>query len=547
MMTAVVPEYQTLMRRFETLAATRLPWERSWQELAEYVLPRRGDQYGHGMSGPHRSARLFDSTAIEANELLAAGLHAMLTSPATPWFELVVKDEDLARIQEVRLWLDDAARRMHAALNASNFQTEIHELYLDLGCFGTAAMSIESDPRQMLRFSTRPLSEIYFAEDACGRTDTVFRKFTLTPAQLKERWGEACGQRILTQAKRGDDDAITVLHAVFPRDAMASGWIRGHAGMAYASVYLLPDERRILHRGGFNELPYVIPRWSKVAGDVMGRSPAMKALADIKMLNEICKTTIKAAQKVVDPPLLVADDGVMLPVRTTPASLNYARFLADGTDPIRPLRTSSDVGLGLRMEESRRAAIRSAFFVNQLQLAGNAQMTATEVLQRTEEKLRLLGPMLGRLQSELLLPVIERVYGLMTRGGGLPPPPPVLSLSEIDVVYVSPLARAQRQTEAQGFLRLMQSLDPLIAVQPDVVDAIDGDAVLRHLAGLFAIPHALLREDRSVLAMRLAREQEQALAESKDDAERLAQGLARLGVRLDAPLDGVAAGAGDGS
>lgn len=494
-----------LMRRFDELRARRLTWESHWQELADYVLPRRADVIGPGVPGDKRNDRLFDGTAIEANELLASGLHGMLTGPATQWFELGLKDSRLSQDQDVRAWLDEAARRMHATLNTSNFQTEVHELYLDLGCFGTAVMFIEDDVERGLRFSTRPLNEIFIDQNAEGRIDTVYRRFTFTARQAVQRWGErAVGPRVARLYRDRPNADVTLLHVVMPREGTHPAR-QGAQDLPFASIYLDIDGDQVLSVGGFHEFPYVVPRWSKAAGEAFGRSPAMKALPDIKMLNEMCRTTIKAAQKVVDPPLLIADDGVMLPVRTTPASLNYTRFLADGGDPIRPLRTSADVGLGLQMEEGRRNAIRAAFFVNQLQMAGSPQMTATEVLQRTEEKLQVLGPMLGRLQSEFLSPLVERIYGLMVRAGQLPAPPPHLAGIPMNIVYISPIARAQRSTEAQSLLRLMEIAQPLARIQPDIGDNIDADAALRHLWSLFSIPQALLRDQGEVETRRSQR------------------------------------------
>lgn len=494
-----------LTRRFEELRARRLTWESHWQEVADFVLPRRGNIYGMDTPGGKRSQRIYDGTAMEANELLAAGLHGMLTSPATPWFELALKDADLARDQQARAWLDETARRMHAAFNTSNFQTEVHELYLDLGCFGTAAMFVEDDVERGLRFSTRALSEIFIDQNADGRIDTVFRRFDIPARHALQLWGEgSVGTRIQGLCRERPDATLCLLHAVFAREE-CDRRRRDAKSLPFASVYIDLDGDHVIAEGGFNEFPYVVPRWTKSAGEVFGRSPAMKALPEIKLLNEMCRTTIRAAQKVVDPPMLVADDGVVLPVRTAPSSLNFARFLADGRDPIRPLQTNANVGIGLQMEETRRDAIRSAFFVNQLQIVGSPQMTATEVLHRAEEKLRVLGPMLGRLQSEFLGPLVERAYGSLMRAGRLPPPPPSLAGAAMDVAYVSPIAREQRSTEAQGLLRLMEIAAPLAQVQPDLTDNIDGDAALRHLWTLFSQPQALLRDPAEVESMRMAR------------------------------------------
>lgn len=517
---------EKLIKRFEALKSKRVTWEGHWQELADFILPRKADIVTVRTPGEKRTHRLFDATAIEANELLASALHGMLTSPQAPWFELTLRDRELAADEAVKGWLENVAGRMTTTLNNSNFQTEIHEVYLDLGCFGTAALFIEEDEEALVRFSARPLSEIFIAQDRRGKVDTVFRKFPFTGRQAVQLWGEkAVGERILKKFREAPDEEAQILHAVFPRADRLPGRSDG-VNMPVASIYLDIEARHVIAEGGFEEMPYTVARWTKATGETFGRSPGMKGLADIKMLNEMCKTTLKAAQKVVDPPMLVADDGVMLPVRTTPASLNYARFLADGSDPIRPLQTGGNLPIGLEMEEQRRKAIRSAFFVDQLQLVGGPQMTATEVLQRTEEKLRLLGPVLGRLHSELLRPLIDRVFAIMFRADELPPPPHALKGGDIDVEYVSPIAKAQRATRAQGLLRVFEVAAPLTAAQPEMLDNIDGDAVVRELWDLFSVPGGLLRERKAVSAIRQARGQAAAEEAAKDDAERLVKGAA---------------------
>ena len=183
--------------------------------------------------------------------------------------------------------------------------------------------------------------------------------------------------------------------------------------MPFESVYLEYKNGNELSVSGFKEFPFVVPRYLKASHEIYGRSPAMTALPDVKMLNEMSKTTIKAAQKQVDPPLLVPDDGFLLPVRTVPGGLNFYR---SGTrDRIEPLNIGANNPLGLNMEEQRRDAIRAVFYVNQLMMQQGPQMTATEVIQRNEEKMRLLGPVLGRLQSELLKPLIDRVFNILLR------------------------------------------------------------------------------------------------------------------------------------
>ena len=214
-------------------------------------------------------------------------------------------------------------------------------------------------------------------------------------------------QDVQSKAKKDPYEEIEILHAVYPRsDFNPTKKIKL---ICHLNLFIWNTKMVMNYLyGGFREFPFVVPRYLKASNEIYGRSPAMTALPDVKMLNEMSKTTIKAAQKQVDPPLLVPDDGFLLPVRTVPGGLNFYR---SGTrDRIEPLNIGANNPLGLNMEQQRRESIRAVFYVNQLMMQQGPQMTATEVIQRNEEKMRLLGPVLGRLQSELLKPLIDRVF-----------------------------------------------------------------------------------------------------------------------------------------
>jgi hypothetical protein len=241
------------------------------------------------------------------------------------------------------------------------------------------------------------------------------------------------------------------------------------------------------------------PRFVKDSVSTYGRSPAMTALPDVKMLNKMSETTIKAAQKQIDPPLMVPDDGFMMPVRTTPGALNFYR--AGTRDRMEPLNIGANNPLGLNMEEQRRNAIRQAFYVDQLLLGQGPTMTATEVLQRNEEKMRLLGPVLGRLQAELLQPLISRSFALLLRNGLLPPAPEELQGQDIDIEYVSPLAKAQKLTDLQAMLRGFEILLQVSQVAP-VTDYLDGDAMVQYLVETAGLPARVIRSASEVEQVR---------------------------------------------
>jgi len=517
-----------LLRRFGKLVTQRQTWESHWQEVADYMMPRKADVTKQRSKGDKRSELIFDSSPLHAVELLSASLHGMLTNPSVPWFSLSFKNIDIIDKDAANEWLESATEKMYEAFNRSNFQQEIFELYHDLITFGTASMFIEEDAEDIVRFSTRHIGEIYISENNKGRIDTVFRKFKISARAAIQQFGEKnVSNSLRGTAIKDPYEEVTILHVVYPRENYDPKK-KDAKNMPFASCYIELDNKNEISQSGFNEFPYVVPRYLKASFEIYGRSPAMTALPDVKMLNEMCKTTIKAAQKQVDPPLLVPDDGFILPVRTVPGGLNFYR--AGTRDRIEPLNIGANNPLGLNMEEQRRNAIRDTFYVNQLMMQSGPQMTATEVIQRNEEKMRLLGPVLGRLQSELLKPMIDRVFAIMLRKNLFMRPPEFLAGQDIQIEYVSPLAKAQRNSELQSITRALQLFGSLSNVAP-VFDHIDTDALVSHLADLVGVPAKVLNSQAQVNAIR---QQKQQAAQQQQQMQMLNQ-VSKAGGQI-APL-----------
>ena len=496
---------KSLLKRFDRLSSQRQNWETHWQEVADYMMPRKADVTKLRSRGDKRTELIFDSSPLQAVELLAASLHGMLTNPSTPWFSLRFKNEEMDNEDEAKEWLESATETMYTAFNRSNFQQEIFELYHDLITFGTAAMFIEEDDEDLLKFSTRHINEIYIAENEKGRIDTVYRKFKISARAAIQRFGNTVSTKVTTIANKDPYEEIEIVHAVYPRSDF-NPTKQDSSNMPFESVYIEYASGDELSVSGFREFPFVVPRYLKASHEIYGRSPAMTALPDVKMLNEMSKTTIKAAQKQVDPPLLVPDDGFILPVRTVPGGLNFYR--AGTRDRIEPLNIGANSPLGLNMEEQRRNAIRNAFYVNQLMMQQGPQMTATEVIQRNEEKMRLLGPVLGRLQSELLKPLIDRAFNILLRKNQFRPAPDFLSGQDIEIEYVSPLAKAQKSTELQSIMRAIEIMGSLANVAP-VFDHVNMDNLVRHLADIVGVPQKILKPKSQLNAERQQKQQQQ--------------------------------------
>ncbi|MFP4476809.1 MAG: portal protein [Desulfatibacillaceae bacterium] len=509
----------SLIRRHEALGAERARWESTWQDILDHVLPRRAGILGADTPGARRGAKVYDSTPTRALVRLAAALNSMLTNPASRWFHLEVEDPEQNARQETRAWLEQVATAIQRGLEASNFATEVHETYLDLGCLGTACMFMEEGADTDFNFSTRHIREVYVAEDDKGRVDTVFRKFSLTARQMLRRWGaDACGERIAEQARKKPEDRRDILHCVLPRDE----WRPGRAGrenLPWASVWVDLETRRRLDEGGYHEFPYCVPRWLKASGEKYGRSPALDALADIRTLNAMARTLLVTGEKVANPPLNVPDENTC--VKNTPGGINYydTRTMAR----IEPIAVGANLPLNFEMIREKRDAVADAFFANQLQLIDSRRMTAEEVRARVAENLRVLGPTFGRLQSEFFAPVVARCYGILLRNGKLPEPPASLAGQPIAVRYKSPLARSQRAHEAQAVSLLAGTALDWARTLPEVLDNVDLDAAIRALGEMDGVPAELLRPVRQRDAMRKRR----AALEEMRTRLALTQGLAQ--------------------
>ena len=495
------PRASALMKRYQTLQTNRSHWESHWQELGDYVCPRKADITKKRTGGDKRTELIFDGTAIHAAELMSASLHGMLTNAATPWFDLRYENDELNGDDEAKEWLEGATDVMYQHLARSNFQEQIHELYSDLVTFGTGVIFIENDENDGFRFSTRHIAECYVSENEQGRVDTVFRKYKTTARAAVRQFGEQeVTQRI---AKLNTDDPyaeIELLHIVMPREDRDRRK-KNAVNKPFASIYLDPAEKMIIGESGYDEFPYCVPRFLKASFEIgYGRSPAMTALPDTKMVNKMSEVVIRASQLQIHPPLMVPADGFMLPVRTTPGGLNFYR---SGTrDRIEPLNIGANNPLGEMQLEQRRQAIRAAFYVDQLILGQGPQMTATEVVQRTEEKMRLLGPVLGRLQAELLQPLIGRCFAILSRQKAFAAAPPMLREGNIDIEYVSPLAKAQRTGDIQGILQMIEFLMPLMQLDQGVADYLDMDGLAKHIIKVTGTPAAVVRGEGEVAGIR---------------------------------------------
>lgn len=529
---------QHLLDRFDGLKTGRSNFEYIWQEIADNLLGRR-DFVTKRSPGERRDHRIYDSTAFKSTELLSAALHSMLTNTESTWFGLSLEDMDRMRHPDAVKWMEAATEITAISFSRpqANFTPQAHELYFDLVAFGTGAQYIEEVATQGAMFSSRPLQETYISEDRFGRVDTVFRKFELTARNAVAAFPDpGMGPRRFVHEGK-PDELFEFLHVVLPNDQLVPG-NKDWTGMPYSEYYIsIQDKAPTQPVRGHWEMPYQTPRWVKDAGEMYGRGPGVVALPDAMMLNEMSRTTLKGAQKAVDPPGYMPNDGILSNLRFQPGGITIVDsnfFERTNGQPISFQQQVANVGLGVEMEERRAKSVQRAFHHELLQMFEDPRMTATQVLELSRTAQRLLSPVLGRQRVEYLEPMVERVFGINLRMGKFPEIPDVLQGQDIKIDYISPVSRAQKADEANAVTRVLSQALEVAQVDPSVMDNFDLDATFRYLAEANNVPSKVMSDPRVMKALREARAKQQEaqrkhemMMEAGQMAARLEPGMAK--------------------
>ena len=503
-----------ILRRQEKMQTDRAVFEQHWREIAERILPRSDYFRVNRQPGDKHTERVFDATAALALERFAAAMESMLTPRTQKWHRLKAVEPDLMEDPQVKLWMDQVTQLLFNVRYApkANFASQANEAYMSLGAFGTGAMFIDEAIGSGIRYRSVHLSELFIAENHQGVIDTVIRKFPMTARQMAQKFGiDKCSEKVKTAAEKSPEQTFDVLHAVLPNEDIKTGR-KDYRGMAFSSCYIDYDGRTYLSEGGYRSMPYAVGRYVTTVKEIYGRSPAMTVLPDIKMLNEMSKTVIRAAHKLVDPPLLLQEDGALQAFDLRPGALNFGGVNEQGQQLVHPLQTGARIDIGQDMMDQRRKVINDAFLVTLFQILVEApQMTATEAMLRAQEKGSLLAPTMGRQQSEFLGPLIEREIDILAHAGALPPMPDALKHAGgiVDVEYVSPLNRAQRSEDGVAILRTLESITPLAQIDPKVMMVFDPEAIARELADINGVPEKVMRTPDQIAAM----EEQQAQAQ----------------------------------
>ena len=512
------PTRDRLFTRWGQLKSERASWLMHWQEITSYLLPRNGRFYREDRNrGWRRHNAIYDNTGTRALRTLGAGMLAGATSPARQWFRLATPDPELNSFQPVKMWLDDVTKRMQLVFQKSNTYRALHTMYEELGAFGTAVSVVLPDFNEAIHHYGVPCGEYCISTDAQGKVCTMYREFEMTVSQIVKEFGyKNCSTSVQNQYDRGSlDQWVPVIHAIEPR-ADRDTKKRDSKNMPWGSWYFEVggEDGKFLRESGFEQFPVLAPRWSTAGGDIYGHSPGMEALGDIKQLQHEQLRKAQAIDYQTKPPLQVPASMKNRDVETLPGGISFVDGASQG------IRSAFEVNLNLNYLlqdiQDVRERVRGAFHADlflMLQSAPYMRMTATEVAERHEEKLLMLGPVLERLHNELLDPLVEITFTRMLSAGIVPPAPEELQGMDLNVEFVSMLAQAQRAIGTNSVDRFVGNLGAIAQMKPDVLDKFDSDQWADIYADMLGVDPSLIIADKDVALVRQARNQAMAAKE----------------------------------
>jgi hypothetical protein len=533
---------KALLRRAQEMFASseRQNSESMWSVLSEYIIPNQFGNFNATYSGGTKNTtNLYDSTACSCASDLASTLHTLVTNEAIKWAKFRFSNEALNEDLEASVWLEKANNILLSALSASNFNTEVNKGYNSYVALANMALSLEEKNPEATSFSgfsfrALHLSQLAWAEDESGMVDTVFRKFKLSARNAVAKYPDTISAEIRKTAEKNPDQMFNFYYCLYPNDAksiqVSSVGLARPENRPFVKVILDADKGNILEVDGFYEFPVMCVRWDTMPEELYGRGPGHIALGDIKTLNKLQENTLSMMAMAVRPPLMAVERGVLGNVNFKPGAITVVRDQASLT----AFQTGTRWDVAANSIEELRNSIKGIFFIDKIIFPPRNQtgaMTATEVTERVNQMQKVLGPTLGRLNSELLNPLIRRAFGILLRRGVFPPLPEILNnnMAGINIEYVNPLARAQRIEEVQSIQSWVQYLAFLASTgKIEALDNIDIDGSARLAAKILGVPETAIATPDEMDQERQARAQQQQQAMALEAGVKTADMQAKL-------------------
>lgn len=531
------PRAVTKIKHYQLIKGLRANFESYWQTLHDYFYVESPDVNTETYPGTELNFNnLWDSTSLEAADVLASGFMNYLTPPTSRWFRLKPKNLALSENKAVGNFLEDVASEVNDALNTSNFYGQVIASYKASGVYGTSILLEEADVEEDIRFLNLPIKQVCLVEDARGRISEYYIEFEYTAYQAMTRWGDSVlNAEMQKEAKDRSDKKYQYLLFIGRRynlDVTKTN----KQNMPIEALWIDIKQKVIVEEGGYNEFPAMTHRFDKRPNIAWGFSPAMKALPMARLLNAIAKTNLRAMMKQTDPPIALPENAFIMPFNANPRAINYYKKTAlDSGKDIFPFGNYGHPEVGMQALEYYSMKVKSLMY-NDVFLAFDnitKQMNNPEVMERINEKMTMLGPAVGRFTGEVLDPIIIRTIGILYRRGRLPKvPDEMMEDPTYEIDYVSQLAQSQKRSEMNALISALNLTGQIAQFAPEVLDKVNGDKTIDNVWDVTGANIRILRSDSEIDAIRANRAEQAAKAQSMALLEQGA-GIVEKGANVD--------------
>ena len=499
-------------------------WLPHWKELNMYIEPKTGKFLVSDVNnGAKKDQKIYNGRGRLALRTLTSGMMSGTTSPSRPWFNLKVGEALMQNIS-VRRWLDEVEQSIYSSFARSNLYTELPKLYKSMALYGIGAMMALEDYQDVTRFYTFSVGEFFVANDERLKVGT----YQLSVQQVVDEFE---WENVSDDVKRKYNsnnlyEKIDIVHMVQRNDDRDPD-AKDNKNMMYRSVHFEKNRKEgdgkgkdgFLKESGFKRFPLFCPRWEVESTDDYGTGPGFDALADVKQLQIEQKRKLQSIDRMANPPVVAPSTMIGKNTSTLPGGVTYS----DERDSGKGIRALYQVDprinelmLDIRETEGRINEIFFADLFLMLSQTDRREITAREIAERHEEKLLALGPVLERLNDELLDDLVTMQFERMYEGGLLPKAPPELQGTSVKIEYISVLHQAQRSVGISAIDQLMNFAGAMAKISPGVLDKINGDKTLDKYSEYLGTPASILNSDEEVQGIRSQRaQQEQAQSQGQ--------------------------------
>lgn len=533
-----------IFQRFKVLKNNKRSLISLFKLISEYVYNRKYDGQDIPNAGIFADEDIYDNTAQRANGIMA---NVMVNNiwPNGPRTFSLGRTWDTPDTEEIKTYFSYVNQQMYSVMDntKAGLQTALDEYMLDQGAFATSGIYVkekEDDRAVPVRYEAWSIKGRYIDEGPDGNIDTIFSEISMSVRNAVKVYGyENLSARVRKDFDNGDiENKVKILHVIEPRLERDKSK-KGVKDMPIASIHIEVDTRKILKESGMEEMPVFIGRFSKVPGEIYGRSPAMVAMADILEINAVREAISIATEKQLDPPMAVYDDGALGAgaIDTSAGAINVFSVTGrlNAGKPIEPLYTVGELQSSYTHIDTLKETINNHFYLDRLLDFNNeTRMTLGEAQLRNALRGQSLGAFYARQENEVITPMIERTFNILLKLGRLGViqgskeeveqlkrgMQPVYIPEELvqrmmngedfyEITYLSPAKRTMQSEELRGIIETANFAVQVAPASPEIIDNIDFDKLIARVAKLSGAPMELIKDSDTVKKIREARAKQQ--------------------------------------